>query len=50
MQKNSSKNILNKKVFITGASSGIGLALCKRYLEEGWEVIGLARDISKSAA
>ena len=47
MQKNSSKNILNKKVFITGASSGIGLALCKRYLEEGWEVIGLARDISK---
>ena len=47
MQKNSSKNIQNKKVFITGASSGIGLALCERYLKEGWKVIGLARDFSK---
>ena len=47
MQENLSKNIQNKKVFITGASSGIGLALCEKYLEEGWKVIGLARDISK---
>ena len=47
MQKNLSENIQNKKVFITGASSGIGLALCEKYLKEGWEVIGLARDNSK---
>ncbi|MCK5214114.1 MAG: SDR family oxidoreductase [Candidatus Omnitrophica bacterium] len=34
----------NKKVvLITGASSGIGLAACKLFVEKGWHVIGAAR-------
>jgi short-subunit dehydrogenase len=32
-----------KVVWITGASSGIGLALTKRYLEDGWRVLASAR-------
>jgi len=28
------------RVLIAGASSDIGLALCRRYLDEGWEVVG----------
>ena len=32
-----------KIVWITGASSGIGLALTKRYLEDGWRVLASAR-------
>jgi NAD(P)-dependent dehydrogenase (short-subunit alcohol dehydrogenase family) len=32
-----------KKVFITGVSSGIGLALAKAYLHQDWEVFGLSR-------
>src|SRR5690349_9851967 len=32
-----------KTVVITGASSGIGLALAKAYLEEGFNVVGNAR-------
>jgi len=47
MQKNLLQNTQDKKVFITGASSGIGYALCEEYLKQGWFVIGLARDISK---
>ncbi len=47
MQKNSLPNTQNKVVFITGASSGIGYALCEEYLKQGWSVIGLARDESK---
>ncbi len=34
------------KVVITGANRGIGLALTKKYLEEGYEVIGLCRQSS----
>ena len=30
-------------VWITGASSGIGFALTKQYLEAGWQVIASAR-------
>jgi benzil reductase ((S)-benzoin forming) len=30
-------------IFITGNSSGIGLALTETYLEQGWEVYGLSR-------
>src|SRR4051812_48290440 len=30
-------------VFITGVSSGIGHALAKRYLADGWEVFGVSR-------
>jgi NADP-dependent 3-hydroxy acid dehydrogenase YdfG len=35
------------RVLVTGASSGIGRALCEKLLAEGHEAIGLARDFSK---
>lgn len=34
---------MKKVVLITGASSGIGLAACKKFSENGWYVIGAAR-------
>jgi len=37
-----------KTFIVTGASSGIGHAICKLMLHEGARVIGLARDFSKS--
>ncbi|MEM7357883.1 MAG: SDR family oxidoreductase [Pseudomonadota bacterium] len=36
-----------KKVLITGASSGIGLALAKKMREEGAEITGLARNFAQ---
>ena len=33
----------NKKIVITGSSRGIGNHLAKRFLEEGYEVIGISR-------
>lgn len=36
-----------KKILITGVSSGIGLALCEYLLSTGHEVIGIARDSKK---
>ena len=36
-----------RKVIITGASSGIGLALAKAYLASGWKVIACGRNLSK---
>lgn len=32
-----------KKAIVTGASSGIGLAVVRRFLDEGLEVVGLSR-------
>ena len=36
-----------RTIIVTGASSGIGLSTCKRLLDEGHSVIGLARDFTK---
>ena len=35
-----------KTVLVTGANRGIGLALCKTYLAQGWNVIGVCRTAS----
>ena len=43
MQKNLLPDTQDKKVFITGASSGIGYALCEEYLKQGWSVIEIGR-------
>lgn len=34
-----------KQVLITGCSSGIGMALCKQFLERGFEVLATARNL-----
>ena len=34
---------MNKKIWITGASSGIGKALAIRFANEGWKVAASAR-------
>lgn len=39
-----------KTVVVTGASSGIGLAVCKSLLASGYRVIGIGRDREKCAA
>ena len=38
-----------KKAIVTGASSGIGLAIANKLVELGYEVHGFGRDFSKSA-
>lgn len=38
---------MNPLVLVTGASSGIGEALCKECIARGWEVIGVARSRDK---
>jgi NADP-dependent 3-hydroxy acid dehydrogenase YdfG len=39
---------LHKTVLVTGASSGIGHAISSRLLDNGYRVIGMARDFSKT--
>ena len=40
----------NRTVVITGASSGIGLALAAAYLERGYNVVGNARSAERLSA
>lgn len=42
--------ILMKKIFLTGASSGIGLAIARRVCAEGHEVWGTSRDSGRMPA
>ena len=35
-----------KTAIVTGASKGIGLAISKKLIEQGWQVIGIARDFT----
>jgi NADP-dependent 3-hydroxy acid dehydrogenase YdfG len=37
-----------RSAIVTGASSGIGLAICQLLLQQDWQVCGLARDFTKA--
>lgn len=39
-----------KKILVTGANRGIGLAFCKEYLAQGWHVIAACRTASAALA
>lgn len=34
-----------KRAIVTGASSGIGAAVVRRLLEDGWQVVGMSRSL-----
>ena len=40
-------NVENKNIVVTGASSGIGLELVKRFMEKGCRIVAAARTIQK---
>lgn len=42
--------MVNKRVVVTGASSGIGAATVRLFREHGWDVVGVARREDKLAA
>ncbi|WP_213814146.1 SDR family oxidoreductase [Glaciihabitans sp. dw_435] len=42
--------MVNKRVVVTGASSGIGAATVRLFRERGWDVVGVARREEKLAA
>ncbi len=37
----------SRSCVVTGASTGIGLAVATRFLEDGWNVVGLSRSAEK---
>ena len=34
-----------KQAIVTGASSGIGAAVVRQLLEDGWQVVGMSRSL-----
>ena len=41
------KRFADKTVFVTGASGGIGAAICQQFEDEGAKVIGVGRSVPK---
>ena len=40
-------NAMKRKILVTGASRGIGRAICEKLLSSGHSVVGVARDFTK---